>query len=187
MGAIRGLGRLFDIGVGFAPVDLNTAGATGKRFSMSTATGITFVFGAAVAGGGTDDDVITFKQHTAYTGGTSSNLATASVSTSTGITTYYVKSEATLDNDEAWVEVTQADGATVTLAGATYAALQFLLAVYVSADQLGDGYTHVSADFADPGSGGSRLGFCIGIVHDLAAQRKPANLANLLRPGAANV
>lgn len=187
MGAQRALGRLFDVGLGFAAVDLNTAGATGKRFALSHATGITFLVTLAVAGGGTDDDVITMKQHTAYTSGTSSNLATASVATSTGITAFYVKSEISLDNDEAWVETTQADSATITLAGATYATLQVILAVYVSADQLGDGYTHVSLDFADPGAGGSRIGSCLGIVHDLAMQRKPANLLNLLRPGAANV
>lgn len=186
MGAQRGLGRLFDVGLGFAVVDLNTAGATGKRFALTHATGITFVFSMAVAGGGTDDNVITFKQHTAYTGGTSNNLAAATVSSSSGITEYWVKAETALDNDESWVAVTQADGAVVTLSGATYASQQVILAVYVSADQLGDGYTHVSADFADPGSGGSRLGVCLGIVHDLAVQRRPSSLFNLLRPGAAN-
>src|SRR5688572_23497055 len=127
MAGMRALGRLFDIGPGFAPVDLNTAGATGLRFNMSVATGITFVFNMAVAGGGTDDNVITFKQHTAYTGGTTSNLAAATVTTSSGITAYWVKSETALDNDESWVEVTQADSATVTLAGATYAARQVIL------------------------------------------------------------
>ena len=186
MGAQRALGRLFDVGIGFPVVDLNTAGATGKRFSLQGATGITFLFSMAVAGGGTDDNVITFKQHTAYTSGTSNNLATATVASSSGITAYWIKSEVALDNDEAWVEVTQADAATVTLAGATYGAQQVILAVYVSADQLGDGYTHVSADFADPGTGGTRLGVCLGIVHDLAVQRKPTSLPNLLRPGAAN-
>jgi hypothetical protein len=186
MAGMRALGRLFDIGIGFPVVDLNTAGATGKRFSMSGATGITFVFSMAVAGGGTDDNVITFKQHTAYTSGTSNNLAAATVTTSSGITAYWIKSETALDNDESWVEVTQADAATITLAGATYAGTQVILAVFVSADQLGDGYTHVSADFADPGTGGTRLGVCLGIVHDLAVQRAPVRLPNLLRPGAAN-
>jgi hypothetical protein len=184
---MRGLGRLFDFGLDFAPVDLNTAGATGVRFNMSVATGITFVVGLAVAGGGSDDDVMTIQQHTAYTAGTSSTLASASVATSTGITAYWVKSEVSLDNDESWVEVAQAEGGVITLLGATYATKQVLFAVYVGADQLGDTYTHVSLNFADPGSGGSRLGFCIGVLHDLGAQRKPANLPNLLRPGAANV
>jgi len=186
MAAQRALGRLFDIGLGFAVVDLNTAGATGKRFSLQYASGITFVFSMAVAGGGTDDNVITFKQHTAYTSGTTNNLATATVASSSGITAYWIKAETALDNDEAWTEVTQADAATITLTGATYGPQQVILAAYVSADQLGDTYTHVSADFADPGTGGTRLGVCLGIVHDLAQQKKPANLLNMLRPGAAN-
>lgn len=186
MASQRALGRLFDAGIGFATVDLNTAGATGLRYNMSVATGATFLFSLAVAGGGTDSNVITFKQHTAYTSGTSNDLAAATVTTSTGITAYWVKSETALDNDESWVEVTQADGASVTLTGATYAPRQVLLAVYVGADQLGDGYTHLSADFADPGSGGARLGSCIVLLHDLARQGRPASLPNLLRPGAAN-
>jgi len=182
----RGLGRIFDIGLGWAPVDLDTAnGATGKRLSMAVGTGVTFLVSVGVAAGATDDLVFTVQQHTAYTGGTSSSLATASVASSTGITAFYVKSEALLDNDESWVETTQADAATITLAGATYAATQQLLAVYVGADQLGDGYTHVSLNAAITTSN-ARLSSCIYIVHDLAYQRKPANLFNLLRPGAAN-
>jgi len=185
MGAQRALGRLFDVGTAFAPVDLNTAGATGKRLSLQYASGVTFVGFLAAAGSGTEDVVFTVQQHTAYTGGTSSNLATATVSTSSGITAYYLKAETTLDNDEAWTEVTQADGATVTIAGATYSTQQAIVAIYVSADQLGDGYTHVSVSAADPGSV-ARLAAGLYIVHDLAQQRKPANLVNLLRPGAAN-
>jgi hypothetical protein len=184
MAGMRGLGRLFDVGLDFAPVDLNTAGATGKRLSLSGATGVTFIV-ALGSTGGTEDIVLTFKQHTAYTSGTSNNLASATVTGSSGITTYYVKSEAVLDNDESWVEVTQAEAATVTLTGTTYGGLQLVAAFYVSADQLADGYTHVSLDCADPGST-ARLGVCLALVHDLASQRKPANLPNLLRPGAAN-
>jgi hypothetical protein len=185
MAAQRGLGRLFDIGTDFVPVDLNTAGATGKRLALSNATGVTFVI-ALAASGGTEDIVITVKQHTASVSGTSNNLASATVTGSSGITAYWVKSEATLDNDESWVEVAQAEAATVTLAGTTYGALQVIAAIYVGADQLADGYGWVSLDIADPGST-ARLGACLSIVHDLAAQRKPANLGNLLKPGAANV
>lgn len=186
MAYTRALGRLFDIGPAFVAVDLNTAGATGKRVALTHATGLVFLANIGVAAGGTEDLVFTVSQHTAYTGGTTSNLATASVSTSTGITAYWTKSEATLDNDEAWVETAQADGATVTLAGATYATLQTLLAIQISGEQLGDGYTHVSVSVADPGSN-ARLAGAIYITHDLALQRKPANLLNMLRPGAANV
>jgi hypothetical protein len=91
MAGMRALGRLFDIGTGFVPVDLNTAGATGKRVSLTHATGATFVFNMAVAGAGTDSNVITFKQHTAYTSGTSNDLAAATVTTSSGITAYWIK------------------------------------------------------------------------------------------------
>jgi hypothetical protein len=61
MAGMRGLGRLFDVGVDFVPVDLNTAGATGKRLSLQGATGVTFIF-ALGATGGTEDIVLTFKQ-----------------------------------------------------------------------------------------------------------------------------
>lgn len=186
MGAQRALGRLFDVGTAFAPVDLTTAGATGKRVALTHAAGVTFIAFLAAAGSGTEDAVFTVQQHTAYTGGTSSNLATASVASSSGITAYWLKAEATLDNDEAWTEVTQADSATVTIAGATYATQQAILAIHVSADQLGDGYTHVSVSVGDPGSV-SRLGAGLYLLHDMAMQRRPANLFNMLRPGAANV
>lgn len=182
----RALGRLFDIGTAFAPVDLNTAGATGKRLAMSHATGVAFVAYLAAAGSGVEDVVFTVQQHTAYTGGTTSSLATASVASSTGITSWWIKAEATLDNDEGWTEVTQADGATVTVSGATYSLFQAIVVIQISSEQLGDGYTHVSVNAADPGSV-ARLAGGLYIVHDLDVQKKPANLLNLLRPGAANV
>lgn len=187
MAGMVGLGRLFDVGTMWAPIDANTAGATGKRCSLQNATGVSFIVSAAVAGGGTDDDVFTVQQHTASVNGTSNTLASASVSTSRGVTAFWVKSEVSLDNDESWVEVTMAEGGVITLAGSTYATLQYQMVVYVSADQLGDGYTHVSLNVADPGSGGTRVVNGLYLVHDLAQQRKPANLPSLLKPGTANV
>jgi hypothetical protein len=181
----RALGRILDIGTAFAPVDLNTAGATGKRVSLSHATGCLFVAYLGVAASGVEDVVFTVQQHTAYTGGTTSSLSTAAVATSTGITAWHMKAEALLDNDEPWIETTQADGATVTVTGATYSLFQCIVAIPISAEQLGDGYTHVSVNVADPGSA-SRLGGGLYLLHDLDVQRKPTNLLNLLRPGAAN-
>jgi hypothetical protein len=187
MAGMRALGRLFDIGIGFMPVDLNTNnGETGKRINMSTCTGVTVVAIVGVAAGGTDDLVLTFKQHTAYTSGTSNNLAAATVTTSSGITAYWIKTETALDNDEPWVEVTQADSATVTLAGASYAAVQKIIAVDVFADQLGDGYTHLSCDLSVAALGNAELATWFYLPHDLAFQAKPTRLPNLLRPGAAN-
>lgn len=184
---MEALGRLFDVGTGWAPVDLNTAdGATGKRISMQTCDAVTFLVFMGIAASGTDDNVFTVQQHTAYTSGTSSNLASATIATSTGITQYYVKSEALLDNDEGWTKVTQAEGASFTLAGATYATLQKIVAVEIRASQLGDGYTHLSLNSAITTSA-VQLAACFYLPHELRYQRKPANLGNLLRPGAANV
>lgn len=174
---MEGLGRLFDIGLGFAPVDLNTAGATGKRVNLSKASGCCILLAVGVAASGVEDLVLTAKQHTAYTSGTSSNLAV--------VDHYYIKSEALLDNDESWVKTTQTASQTITLAGASLAASQCLVAIEVGADQLSDGYAWVSLDVADPGSA-ARIGFVAYILHDLSVQRAPANLGNLLRPGAAN-
>ena len=171
---MQGLGRTFDIGFCSAVVDWNTAGATGKRTSFKNCRTITIVANVAIAGGGTDSEVYTLNQANAASGGTSSAFAV--------ITKYWVKQGAssTMANTEAWTEVTQAAGSTITLSGATYGPLQHILAFNVYADQLSDGYPYISFDVADPGSGGSRLGSILYIHSDLEVQRKPANLAALL-------
>lgn len=173
---MRALGRLFDIGLCFPPVDTQTAAITGKRIAMKNASGVTFVCVKA-AGTANDDPVFTLKQHTAYTSGTSADLAV--------ITTVYTKQEAVLDNDESWTENAQTAAATFT-GNTTSAETQMLIAFYVGADQLADGYTHLSVDLADTGSAGAQLGAGIYILHDLAVQRKPSLLGNLLAPGVAN-
>lgn len=181
---MEALGRLFDIGTGWAPVDLDTAnGATGKRIAMSGAAAITFVVFLAV--GATDDVVLDLQQHTAYTGGTSADLDAAAVSTSTGVDHWYIKSEAALDNDEAWARVSQSVASEVTLVGATYGDKQCIVVIEVDAAQLGDGYTHVSLNAATTTST-AHLGACLYFLHELRYQRKPTSLRNLLRPSAAN-
>lgn len=181
---MEALGRLFDIGTGWVPVDLDTSnGATGKRISMSGHDGITFVVFLAV--GATDDVVLDVQQHTAYTGGTSSDLDAAAVSTSTGIDHWYIKSEAVLDNDEAWTKVTQSAASEITLTGATYGDKQNIVVIEVNAAQLGDGYTHVSLN-ASSTTAAAHLGACLYFVHEMRIQRKPTGLRNLLRPSAAN-
>lgn len=181
---MEALGRLFDIGTGWVPVDLDTAnGATGKRISLVGARAITFVVNLAV--GATDDVVLDVQQHTAYTSGTSNDLDSAAVTDSTGVDHWYIKSEATLDNDEAWVKVTQAAASEVTLVGATYGDKQNIVVIEVDARQLGAGYTHVSLNCATT-TGAAHLGSCTYFVHELRYQRKPTSLPNLLRPGVAN-
>jgi len=175
---MEGLGRLFDVGIGVVPVDLNTAdGATGKRVSMIGAKGITFLAFIGAAASGTDDLTLTVKQHTAYTGGTTG--------TATGATTRaWIKSETALDNDEAWVALTPSAGV-VSLAGATYAATQKLVAIEVDPRSLSDGYTHLSLDVAVT-TAAAQLGAVFYVLHSLFASRSPINLGNLLNPGAAN-
>lgn len=181
---MEALGRLLDIGTGWAPVDLDTAnGATGKRIAMSGADAITFVVFLGV--GATDDVVLDLQQHTAYTGGTSADLDAAAVSDSVGVDHFYIKSEAALDNDELWSRVSQSVASEVTLTGATYGDKQNIIVIEVSAAQLGEGYTHVSLNAATTTST-AHLGACLYFLHELRQQRKPAKLPNLLRPNAAN-
>jgi len=177
---MQGLGRLFDIGTGWAPVDLDDAdGATGLRISLQNAAGITFVvFGGTGPAGFTLD----VQQHTAYTGGTTADLDATAVTDSVGITEYYYKAEAALDNDETWTRVTQTAASEITL---TVGLLQKIVAVHVAAVQLGSGYTHVSLN-ATSTHGTAHLSSCLYLLHDLKVSRAPANLGNLLRPGAAN-
>lgn len=174
----KALGRLFDVGLGWAPVDLDTSnGATGKRIAMNGASGITFLIVGGAAASGTDDVVFDVQEHTAYTGGTTRDLDV--------VTEVYVKSETALDNDEAWVRTAQSAASEVTLTGATYAATQKLVAIYVGADQLSSDATHVSL-VASVTTSAVQLSACVYILHDLGYQRSPANLPNLLNPGAAN-
>lgn len=173
---MEGLGRLFDIGIGWAPVDIDTANAaTGKRLSLAKASGVTFV--VVTGAGGAEDLVLDVQQHTAYTGGTSGDLDV--------ITQWYIKAETLLDNDESWVAVSQAVASECTIVGATYGAMQKIAVIEVSAASLSAGYSHVSLTAAIT-TATSQLTACLYIVHDLSAGRTPPNLGNLLRPGAAN-
>lgn len=181
---MEALGRIIDIGIGWAPVDLNTSdGATGKRLSLSMADAVTFVVATGV--GGAEDLVLDLQMHTAYTGGTSADLDATGASTATGVDHFYIKAETALDNDETWVKVTQTAASECTVVGATYGTQQKLVVIEVNAAQLADTYTHVSLTAATTTST-AHLSSCIYILHELRYQRKPTSLGNLLRPGAAN-
>ncbi len=191
MAGMHGLGRLFDIGLAVAPVDINTSdAATGTRIDMSGMTGVTIV--AVTLAGGADDLVFDLQQHTASVSGTSKDLEadTAGGVAGTGETPFYhIKAETALDNDETWVKVPITTGASttseVTVVGATYGAMQKLVAIYVAADQLADGYRWLSVNVACTTST-SQILAVLYIAHDLAVQRVPTNLRNLLNAGAAN-
>ena len=175
------LGRLFDIGTGWAPVDMDTAdGATGKRIALSGANAVTFVVFAGA--GGSTALTLDVQQHTAYTGGTSNDMD--STNGAVGVTYYYIKSEATLDNDEAWTKVTQTEASEIVLAAGT-GATEYIIVIEIEASQLAEGYTHVSLN-ASASLSAAKLGACLYFLHELRYQRKPTGLRNLLRPSAAN-
>jgi hypothetical protein len=180
------LGRLYDVGLGWAPVDLDTAnGATGKRLDMSKFDAVTVLLSIGAAASGTDDLVLDLQQHTAYTGGTTADLDSAAVASSTGCTFWHIKSETLLDNDETWTKVTQSEASEITLTGATYAATQKIIAIEVRAAQLGDTYTHFSINAAITTSA-VQLGTCLYLPHGLRYKRRGSKLGNLLNPPAAN-
>jgi hypothetical protein len=168
----KALGRLFDIGSVVAPVaDLAAGANTGHRIHLKNAGGVAFVLYMGAVSAGTDTFVPDVQSHTAATGGTSADLDV--------VTTWYHKSEATLDGDETWTKVTQAAASEVSLTGATYAALQMIVVIEVLAEQLPDGHEWVSLDLPDAGAGGTRAGGILAILFNLDVQRAPENLAQL--------
>lgn len=171
--AQEGLGRAFDISAGIIPVDSQTAAMTGKRVSLKNAGAISIVVFKAV-GTANDDPVVTLKQHTAASSGTSANLAV--------IDHYYLKDAALLAGTETWTKITQAAAATITDPGGagTSAEHQQILVIPVRGVQLSDGYGYVSLDIADTGAAGAQLISCLYILHELAVKRTPANLAAAL-------
>ncbi len=171
------LGRLFDVGLAFAPVDAQSA-QTGKRVFVGNAGGCTVVVVKA-AGTAGDDFSYVLKQHTASVSGVSADLD--------AISYYYVKQETTLDNDESWEKFTQTADAAIVEAGAagTSAEQQQIIVIEVDAAQLSDGYAWISLDSGGEGSN-AQLATAIYLLHDLKTQRKPTNLGNLLNPGAAD-
>lgn len=171
--AQEGLGRLFDISAGIIPVDSQTGAMTGKRVSLKNSGAVSIVVFKAV-GTANDDPVLTLKQHTAASSGTSANLAI--------IDHAYLKDAALLAGTETWTKLTQAAGATLTDPGGagTSAEHQQILVIEVRGEQLSDGYKYVSLDIADTGSAGAQLISCLYLLHDLNVQRAPANLAAAL-------
>lgn len=184
MSGLMTLGQDFDIGLAFAPVDIDTAnGATGKRINMAMHRAVLFVCILAV--GATDDVVLDVQQHTAYTGGTSADLDVTGVTGSTGVTEFFGKTEVALDNDERWARAAQAAASEVTLTGATYGDKQNIITVPIRATQLADGYTHASVNVATT-TAAAHLACGLYLATQLRYQRAPAKLDNLLRPGVAN-
>ena len=171
----RALGRVFDIGIGAIPQSFNGSGITGKPMSLQNCEGVTCVI--VKAANGTTDDLAFDLQEIDGAGGTPRDLDI--------ITTYYKKAETALDNDEAWVEVTQAAASEVTAIAGT-AELEMIVAFDVRADQLSDGYTHIAVNVPDLGNTDTEQGCVLYFPWGLKVQRAPANMPSLKSPGVAN-
>jgi hypothetical protein len=164
---VSALGRLFNVGSQIVPVDLGTAANTGHRVYLRDYEGVAFVYYTAI-GTAAEAPTITLQEHTASTGGTSTNLV--------NITKWHEKTEAVLDGDESWTLVTQVAAATAT--DATWDdAKQVLMIFEVQGDSLTDGYEWVSCNIADTGT--AHLGCMLAITYGLKAARTPANLPSM--------
>lgn len=170
-----GLGKDYDIGLSHAPVDLATAGFTGKRIWLGDCAGVDIVLLFAVGTDG-DDPVPALEEHTASVSGTTRDLAV--------MDTIYRKSETALDNDETWVKTTQTAAAIMT-AVADDAQKQNIYVIHVEASSLSDDCAWVSVKHADL-SNNAQLTAGIYLKVGLKSQRAPVLLPNLLLPSAAN-
>lgn len=162
--AQEGLGRLFDVAVGAVPTDAVAGAITGKRVSLRNAGGCTIL--VVTTGASTDITDVDLQQHTAYTGGTTTDLDI--------IDHYYYKSATTLGNTETWTRATQTAASEITDVGA--ASQQLLLAIEVDARSLSDGYYYISLDVPDLGTNGTRHVATLYLLRDLTNPRTPANL-----------
>lgn len=165
---MNGLGRIFDIGSAFVPVDFDTAGAaTGHRIHMRNYTGIAMVLYKAVGAAGADP-VITVQEHTLGGAGlgTSADLAV--------IDQVFYKTEAELDGDETWSRATQT--AAATYVDATSAELQGIIVTEVEASAMSAGYEWISFNIAAT-VGAAQLVCGLYIMHGLKIQRRPDLLA----------
>lgn len=157
------LGSDFDLALGLAPVDLTTGANTGFRLSMNNLQYVTVLF-IGNASAASEAPVLTLKQHTASTGGTTTDLAC--------VTEVFTKSEATLDNDETWVRTAQAASATVT----GTEAVQQMIAFRVRADSLASGNSYISVNIADAGET-AQLGCVLYVLSGV----NPKGLATSMR------
>jgi hypothetical protein len=169
MAGIEALGRLVDFSAAVLPADLSGGPLTGKRISMKNNDGLMVVLFKGPASSGTDPG-LTFKESTAFTSGTTQNMAAPPAY-------FYKKSAASFAGSEAWAQVAASyTSGTVTLTGE-----QGNGGIYVFdilAEDLSAGFSYIEVDAADAGTV-AQLGGVLYIPHSLKVQRNAANLAAL--------
>lgn len=155
------LGRLFDVAIGAVPTDVVAGAITGKRVHLRNYAAVTVIL--VGTSGSTDIADIDLQQHTAATGGTSTDLDVT--------TAYYLKEATTLAGTEQWAKVTQAVASESTDIGS--ASKQQLAVFEVDAAQLSDGYEWFSVDMPDAGSNGTKFVAVVYVLHGLRFGRSP--------------
>ena len=166
---MHALGRIFDIGSAWTPVDFNTSdAATGHRIHLRNYEGVAFVMykGAGTAGA---DPVLDVQEHTAASSGTSRDLDV--------ITEFYKKEEATLDGDEVWVRTTQSAASEVNL-GDTSAEQEGIYVIQIEASQLSADCQWVSVNVSATVAN-AQLISGLYILYGLKVEREPTLLAQL--------
>lgn len=168
---MEGLGRLYDLSAGIiSSAGNNSADVTGNRVSLRNCGGVDIVV-IAEAGTAGDDLDLDVQQHTASSGGTTADLDV--------VTSYYYKTETTLDGDETWTKATQSAASEITDAtggAGTSAEQQQIVVIPVEATELSDGYDYISCDVRNMGTNNDKLVTILYLLRDLNVQRTPANL-----------
>lgn len=171
------LGYTVDVGSVTAPTDAHVGAVTGIRVNLKNAQSIAFFIIVGAAASGTDNVVLTFNEHTAKTGGTTTALGAGT--NANGIGVWWLKTAAALAGTETWAKQTQSPSSTVTLAGASYATNQALIAVQINTKDIDDGYDYVSCSVGALATV-SRYVTIVPALTDLVSKRDPANLAPTL-------
>lgn len=167
------LGYTVDTGSVTVPTDAHVGAITGLRVNLRNAQSIIFVVSAMAAATGSDDLVLTFKEHTASSSGTTTNLGAGT--NANGVTTWWLKQATALAGTETWAKQTQAASATVTVPGASYAAKQVLVAVQLNTKDIDDTYDYVSCSVGALATA-SRFVSITPLLTDLVTRRDPANM-----------
>lgn len=168
MAGMEGLGRLFDLSLAVAPVDLSAGAVTAKRQSMKNATAVAVVVFKAAGAAGNTDPALTIKSYDAATSGNSDT-------TTVTVDHYYKKSATSYDGTQTWTKVAITATATPTLSGEGSSGGVYVFEIPATA--LPDGYPYLEVDSQDAGTG-AQIGGVLYITHDLEVQRTPANLAS---------
>ena len=158
----------YDIFPSIIPVDLQVA-QTGLRVPIANASWATIVVFKA-AGTAGDDPTFDVQQATALTGGTIKDLDQVAI--------YYLKAEATLEGDEAWVRETQAAASEIVDPGGDTTSAEEQQIIVIEVDpatfDIAGGFKFLSINCADTGTN-AQLG-CALVILRRAYAAPPASL-----------